>query len=195
MQIFDVACFGTSLTEGTGNDGAGSPPFGSYVPVLQRALAPGKSSRVRCYNFGSGGAWSTVGMTNYLTALKNVRPRAVIIEFMMNDCALLSTADSTANHLTIINTLKALPAPPAIFLVTMNPVIGNSSSAIARINLNTYNDIYRSLSLSENVGLIDTYPNWAATPTDIPDGVHPTLAANIAKLIPRLVAALSPLIQ
>jgi lysophospholipase L1-like esterase len=197
--IFDIACLGTSLTAGTGSDGAGGLPYGSYTPVLAAALAPVKSSYVRTYNFGSGGSISTGAIANFLPRVLDVKPRALLVELLTNDCigpaiGGLSLADSTTNHLTIINACRALPNPPQIFLVTMNPVIGSSYSATARTGIDIYNKIYRTLAVSHQVGLIDTFPKWKATSADIPDGVHPTLTANIAQLIPQLVAALSPLI-
>lgn len=199
-SIFDIACLGTSLTSGSGNNGAGGLPYGSFTVPLASAVT-GKSSHVRVYNFGSGGSISTGGISNYLPLVLDVKPKVVLIEFMMNDClgagsGGLSTTDSSTNHVTIITALKGLPTPPAIYLMVMNPVVGAGASATARSNLATYNAIYSTLSGSQSVNLLNNTTAYGSlSGTDVPDGVHPTLTCNLAKLIPNLVTVLGPSIS
>lgn len=193
-EIFDIACLGTSLTAGSGNDGAGGLPYGSFTVPLQNAF-PTKAAHVRTYNYGSGGSISTGGIANQLPSVLLIKPKAVLIEYMMNDClgagnGGLSTTDSTTNYNTIIDALQALPSPPAIYLLTMNPVVGSGASAVARSNLATYQALISSIASAQGVSVIS--PSWGTlTLTDVPDGVHPTLACNMSKLIPAIVSALS----
>lgn len=191
MEIFDIATMGTSLTANTV-----SYIEGHWQEVLQRALAPGKSSRVRVYNVGAGGVTSAYGLANIQNVLR-YRPKAVTIEYNMNDCATansISTAQSQSNHVAIIDAIKGALPNPAIFLVTMNPPIG--SAVAARPNIESYNDIYRALAASiEGVDIIDTAPLWSGATTGlIPDNTHPNLAAWNSKLIPAMTTAISPLI-
>lgn len=190
-QIFDIACMGTSLTAGSGNDGVNlSVIFGSFTVELAKAF-PGKQSHVRVYNVGTPGVNSDYGLANHLPIVKNLKPRAVLIEYMVNDCLSggPSTSASTANYNAIIDALKALPVPPSIYLTTMNPVVGSGSAAIARSNLATYNALLSTIATNKSVNTI--VPSWGSpTLTDVPDGVHPTLAFNVAKLIPAIVAGL-----
>lgn len=194
--LYDIAFMGTSLTQGTGNNGAGGLPYGSYVPELIKSLIPSKSSHVRIYNFSVAGTVSTDGLNSQLPFVQLMRPKAVVIEFMINDClgagsGGVSTSTSTSNHNSIITALKALSPVPAIYLATMNPVAGSSAAATSRSNLTTYNALLSPLTGS-GVSLIDCYTAWGAgNTTDIPDGAHPTLAANISKLIPTMATALA----
>ena len=66
----------------------------------------------------------------------------------------------------------------------MNPIVG---SMPARNDLDTYNDVYRNLSVSLTTELVDVYAAWG-TPNyvQIPDGIHPTRQANLDILVPLL---------
>jgi hypothetical protein len=81
-----------------------------------------------------------------------------------------------------------------IYLMTMNPPIGGSVAG--RPNIESYNDIYRDLAATmAGVDLIDVAPGWAgATTTEIPDNIHPTLAAQNSILVLAMVAALNGVI-
>lgn len=188
---------GTSLTAGTGDNGAGGLPFGSFVPELGNYFT-GRASHVRTYNIGSGGAITTQGISTALPIVQKLRPSVVVIEYMMNNSlgagsGGLSTTDTTTDYNTIIAALKALPSPPTIFLTTMNPVVGASASAVARANVGTYNALLPGIATANSVSTI--VPVWGSpTLTDIPDGVHPTLVFNKAILIPAIVSAISSLI-
>jgi lysophospholipase L1-like esterase len=192
MEIFDIATMGTSLTANWV-----SYIEGQWQELLQRALTPGKSSRSRVYNVGAGGVTSAYGLANIDRVLR-YRPKAVTIEYNMNDCATansISTAQSQSNHVAIINAIKDALPDAAIFLMTMNPPIGSAVSA--RPNIESYNDVYRALAASlEGVEIIDTAPSWAgATTALIPDDIHPNLAAWKSKLIPAMTTAIAPFVE
>lgn len=192
MEIFDVATMGTSLT-------ANSASYieGQWQETLQRALTPGKESRIRVYNVGAGGVTSAYGLANLQSVLR-YRPKAITIEYNINDCATansISTAQSQANHVSIINAIKSALPDALIYLVTMNPPI--EAAVIARPNIEDYNNLYRSLAaLMDGVDLVDTAPSWAgATTALIPDGLHPNLAAQNSIVVPALASAVRPAIS
>jgi hypothetical protein len=114
MNIFDIAILGTSLSRG-----AGRPT--SYVHDLIPAMEEGKEGRVRVYNYSKDGAQSSQGVIEYPKACA-LRPRAVIIEYQMNDCT-VSLSTSQTRTLEIINGIKSLSPNTLIFLMTTNPVI------------------------------------------------------------------------
>lgn len=189
-NFYDVATIGTSLTAG-GDTGAGV--LEPYHLQLAPALQAGKASRIRTYNFGLGGGYTDPnGLAAYPIAAR-LRPRVILIEFSMND-VLKSTSQARTDMRTLLSGLQAASPTSKLFLMTMNPVVGSSPSAVARAAVNTYYQIYRDeIALQPTVGLIDVYPSWSgATLTDIPDGVHPTSIAQKAKLIPAILAALGP---
>lgn len=187
MSSLDIAILGTSLSIG-----AGLPS--SYAHDLVPFMEYGKTGRVRIHNFSKDGAQSSQGVIEYPKACA-LKPKALLIEYQMNDC-LVSQATSRSRTLSIINGVKALSPSTQIYLVTMNPTFtGASSEAAARTFVNSHYQIYRDLSLSENVGLIDCYYAWSsATLADIPDGVHPTVAAHRARTVPTIAAALNHLL-
>lgn len=153
----------------------------------------GKKSRVRTYNFGIAGGYSSDGLAVY-PRVAALRPKVVLLEFLMNDCLLVYNT-SRANMVSMISGIKAASPASAIYLMTMNPTRGSSSSATQRSALPTFNAIYRELAPLMSVGIIDTYDGWsAATLSDIPDGVHPTDVANRTYLVPRIAEVLAPLI-
>lgn len=183
-DIFDIATFGTSLTAGNASVG------GRWQPHVARALAPGKSDQIRLYNLGIPGGSSRDGLAAIGTLIK-LRPKAVTIEFLMNDCApshsvtLSQCADLTTQ---IVDAIRDMDEDTLIYLMTMNPSPNSDRAAQP-----TYNEVYRTLAGTLDVGLIDTYPLWPTiTPTLAPDGVHTTLAANMATLTPAIASGLSP---
>lgn len=200
MNIFDIAALGTSLTEGFGTPSGYVP--GGWQPHLERALTPGRSSRIRVYNFGKGGASSAIGYTDKLPFVIATKPKVCLIEFMINDALGasfppgMSVADSAAKHVQIINAIKSGSPGTAIYLMTMNGSMPwTTPDSRKRPNLEAYNAVYPDLVSSEGVGLIDNYQLYSSvTATEIPDGIHPTEACQKSILIPSIASALSGLI-
>lgn len=186
MPVFDIATMGSSLT-------AGNAVSRSWHRELRRSLVPGKATSIRTYNFGIGGADTNTGLA-IVSQVVALKPRAVLIEYSANDCQ-LSFSVMRGKTIDLINALKVGTPTTGIYLMVMNPVVGSGPSAVGRPNLPTFHQMYRDLAVSENVGLIDTAPAWAGvTVAEIPDGIHPLPNTNLARLIPGIVASLSPLI-
>lgn len=202
MEIFDIACMGGSTTAGFGVGTTYVP--GGWQPHLERALAPGKASRIRVYSFGKGGAGSVIGHNDQLPFVLKVRPRVVLMEYMINDAlgpnhasgAGQTLEDSWDTHVAIIQAIKAASPETLIYLQTLNPVMPwTEPDDRKRPNLAQYNALYPELADDQDVGFIDNFPLYAeVTQTDVPDGVHPIEACQKAILVPALVSALSPLI-
>ena len=100
----------------------------------------------------------------------------------------------TVNVTSIINAFKSSDATTKIALMTMNPAISPASSTLVS-NLPSYYQKLRDLAASESVELFDNTVSWG-TPdtTQIPDGVHPTVAAVRTTMVPNLVTAIGSLI-
>lgn len=187
MKQFSIAVMGTSLTQGTK---AGD----SYLRDLRTALQSGKESILRTYNYGIDGGRTTTG-TSIVNNVIRLQPDVILIEYLTNDCVSPYT-DTDATTTSLIASLRAGSANSEIFLMTMNPVRGSSQAAIDRVLLEDYNGIYRDLAVSEEVGLIDSYPSWSgATLVDIPDGLHASPAANRQYLLPSIIPALEGMIS
>lgn len=187
MEVFDIAALGTSLT-------AGHNVQSSYHRYLVPMLSAGKQSTIRTYNFGIPGGYTTTGMTVAPVAAR-LKPRVILIEYSMNDC-LLPLATASANTISMLNLLKSASPGSLLYLMTMNSVIGSGSSITERANLADYYQIYRDLSVSQNVGLIDSFPMWSGVGfSEIPDGIHATAEAYRDRLLPLIVDQLSPLIS
>lgn len=186
LPVFDIATMGSSLT-------AGNAISRSWHRELRNALLPGKSEEIRTYNFGIGGA-DIDDAAPVADKVILLRPRVITIEYSMNDCQLDFTHVRTAT-IALLEELKAGTPDSLIYLMTMNPVVGSSLSATSRSNLGIFYQMYRDLAVSEDVGLIDTNPDWGGvTVAGIPDGIHPLADTNKDRLIPAMVEALTPLI-
>lgn len=187
MEIFDIATAGTSLTANTVSYIAGQ-----WQEALQRALAPSKQSRIRVYNVGAGGVTSQYGLDNIANVLR-YRPRLITIEYNMNDCRTssgISVAQAETNVSAIVAAILSALPETSVYLMTMSPPI--DAAVAARPDIASYDAMYRSLAVTLGVGLIDIAPDWAgATLTEIPDGIHPTLAAQLAITVPAIAAALA----
>lgn len=184
MPLFDIATMGTSLT-------AGNAVSRSWHRDLRQALMSAGEIEVTTYNFGVGGADINQGLS-LVEQVSAIRPRAVTIEYSANDCQIpFQTAKSKTKEL--IAGLRTRCSQSEIFLLIMNPVVGSGPSASGRPLLPQFQQMYRDLSVSEDVGLIDSASMWAGvTLAEIPDGIHPLPESNRVRLIPALAAALGP---
>jgi hypothetical protein len=186
-KTFSFGLLGTSLSCGATRDN-------SYARDVIAMLSIGKTSLIDCYNMSvDGGSSLTGGLPNYAQVAR-LRPDAIILEYSMNDCV-GTLADSQSRHASIIAGIRSISPATAIFLMTMNTLIGSSAPVAARSNLAAFYQLYRDMAPVQSVGLIDNTPNWAgATSTDLPDGLHPTVLAHRQRTVPGIVAALSPLV-
>ncbi len=173
-----IAALGTSLTS-----------RGVWLEQLPQALQPLLGCAVHALKFASSGASSRFGIgqvENVLEAAADV----VTIEFATNDAAVhrgVSLQESEANITTIVRRLRGASAPPKIYLMIMGPVLG--ARRILRPRLARYYEVYSSIAEQETVGLIDTRSAWRALSCadlrrSLPDGLHPTSAAELRQIVP-----------
>ena len=200
MPVFDIAFVGTSLTAGTGTgviDVDNAVNGGSWMPKLERALQVGKQSEVRTYNFGFPGQNSNYGLAQ-ADRYVPFRAKLYVFEFCMNDSPGVqdvSMAQARENVLAMASLVQARTPDAMIALMTMNPVVGSSSGALARPNLPDYHENYRNYASEMEWLLIDNALSWGGvTTTEIPDGIHPLLAEVEARLIPDIVSVVGTLI-
>lgn len=169
---------------------------GGWLPELYRYLIVGHSSRISAACIGRSGEASDWGVAN-VGVLTRMRPDIALIEFAINDAYTakgISLSQSEANITTIVQAIQTDSPHTEIFLLTMNPTLGAGASV--RPNLPDYYALYNSLAPSLGVGLVDAFTVWGSpTTVEIPDGIHPTLAALQAVFLPLLSAAISPLIE
>lgn len=187
-KIYDIAFHGTSLT---------SDRVGNWQDSFTNRILASSGKSVRCYDFGLPGGTS-LDIYNNSSAGVLLKPWAAVIEAGMNDCPPgngISVAQMKTNVLNLINLYKAVSINTKLFIMTMNPIVvppGSSTNAAA---LPSYYQGLRDLqAVTSGVSLIDVHPLWG-TPnsTQIPDGVHPTLVAENAVLVPKLISTFSPL--
>ena len=181
-----IACFGTSLTTGRLS--------GGWPQKLQDKLNGVSRRRVICYDVGAGSQTSAWGAANMYRPT-DPRPDICLIEFSINDAVTafsVSIAQATANRTSIINGLRARNANMLIYLMTMN----SCPDLSLRPDLENYYANDRTFAAANGCGLIDIRPVWG-TPnfTDTPDGLHPTEAAVVAKLLPTVFNVLAPIVS
>lgn len=187
-DTFTWALFGTSLSHGATRGR-------SYAGDVTASLCVGKASRVSHLNLSIDGGTSLAATTEKLLTVAATKPDAFVIEFSMNDCAVGTVAQSRARHEQIIYSIRAAQPGAQIFLMTMNGLLGASAPVTSRTSLSLHYQMYRDLAAAEGVGLIDNAPQWVgATLADMPDGMHPTIAAHRARTVPGIVAALAGLV-
>lgn len=186
--FFTFGVLGTSLSHGATRDH-------SYVREVVSTLQAGKQDTVRCVNMSvDGGSSQSAGLPLY-ESVARLRLNAILIEYSMNDCAIGDVTDAQNRHDQIIDGIRAISPMTQIFLMTMNTLLGSSAPVLARSTLASHYQMYRDRAPIKSVGLIDNTPAWAgATLMDLPDGLHPTIAAHRARTVPGVVAALAPLV-
>lgn len=181
-----VVMYGDSETQLNGWTGALASDLGPSYRVVNTALA------------GTTSSW---GLENLRTHVLDYRPQVVVFEFSMNDAVWLTLDQAKANTVTIIDELRAEDPGVRIFLATNNePSAAAVASTLAKVpashlaDVDAYYAQYRAVAAAEGVGLIDNEPAWraaqAADPSIVPDGFHPTYAADLQVEVPVELAAI-----
>lgn len=194
-----MVTYGTSLTAG------GSWP-GLTRDWLNSLPYTGKVTLV---NSGASGQASPYGVANLTTAVLAYNPNAVFIEFAVNDAYTpyaLTLTQCRDNLNSMIDSILAHDAGTEVILQTMNLAWDNPlngyQSATLRPNLTQYYQVYRDVATTRSLLLIDHTPNWqtlygtpgpsAAYQAAVPDGIHPSAAAESSVMMPTIKEALLP---
>lgn len=156
-----ILAFGTSLT-------ARALWPERLAAELSRCLGrPVSADRIARPGAGSDWALTLVRRAN------DVAPDIVILEFAINDADLLdgvSVETSILQHRELIDRLSGTKAPPAIILMTTNPVAAGWRW-LQRPWLGNYYLAYRRLAAETGAGLADLWPRWTLPGPG--DGLHP----------------------
>lgn len=197
-----LVLYGTSLTQ-----------YGRWADItaghsgLRDWLTASYGSLITVVNSGMAGKGSDTGVANLSTKVLAYHPDTVMIEFSINDADTdlnISLAQSRANLISMINSIRAADASTEIILLTMNPAIdiNNHTNGSLRPDLANYYQIYRDVASEYGLQLIDTYANWInLQQTNLTlfestnylggDGLHPQAPGSLAVTLPAIELALA----
>ena len=184
-----LACVGDSITQG-----AGAHPGHAYPDQLQALLG----SKWIVKNFGVGGRtllrqgdhpwWNEPAFTK----AHELNPDAVVIMLGTNDTKpqnWVHAGDFYGDYKDLIESFKALPSKPHIWIVLPPPVPAPGNYGINEANLQVLLTTIDQLARDEDVGEIDVHAALLEKPELLPDRVHPNdagaavLAQTVAQAI------------
>lgn len=185
-----VACIGNSITDGSGIDMAEQL---AYPAMLRKQL--GKGYEVR--NFGVGGrTLCTAGDRPYTKELawrdaKAYNPDIVIIKLGTNDTKAGANREAAeksyySDYQAIIDTLKALPSKPRIYLCTPIPAFKPTWTISDSVIVNLEIPAIQKLAKKNKLKVIDLHTLFADQEKNmLKDGIHPDMkgAARMAEII------------
>ncbi len=184
-----VACIGNSITDGSGIDMADQ--FG-YPAMLQKQLGKGYSVK----NFGVGGRTLVKGGDRpYIKELawqdaKAYNPDIVVIKLGTNDSKAgnrdVAANDFAKDYQAIIDTLKALPSKPKIYLCTPIPAFKQTWSINDSVIVNLEIPAIQKLAKKNKLKVIDLHSLFADQGKNmLGDGIHPNEkgAVRMAELV------------
>jgi len=168
-----VAAVGDSITQGAGASGGHS-----YPDQLQALLG----SKWIIKNYGVGGRtllrkgdapwWNEQAFKD----AHALNPDVVVIMLGTNDTKpqnWVHEDEFYGDYKDLIESFKALPSKPHIWIMRPCPVPGNGNYGINEKNLDVLLPLVDKLAADENVGEIDIYGALKDHPEMFPDNVHP----------------------
>ena len=183
-----VACIGNSITDGYG---IGMSPVNGYPAVLQKKLGEGYLVK----NFGvSARTMMNKGDLPYMNELawrdaKAFNPNIVIIKLGTNDSKThnwVHGADEFRQSMqAMIDTLKALPSKPKIYLCSPIPAFKDSWTINDSVIVNGEMPIIKKLAKKNKCQFIDLHTSYTYGDMMLNDGIHPNAkgAAKMADII------------
>ena len=171
-----VACIGNSITDGFG---IGMAPVKGYPAVLQKKLGDGYQVK----NFGvSARTMMNKGDLPYMNELawrdaKAFNPNIVIIKLGTNDSKThnwVHGADEYRQSMqAMIDTLKALPSKPKIYLCSPIPAFKDSWTINDSVIVNGEMPIIKKLAKKNKCQFIDLHTSYTYGDMMLNDGIHP----------------------
>ena len=171
-----VACIGNSITDGYG---IGMSPVNGYPAVLQKKLGEGYLVK----NFGvSARTMMNKGDLPYMNELawrdaKAFNPNIVVIKLGTNDSKThnwVHGADEFRQSMqAMIDTLKALPSKPKIYLCSPIPAFKDSWSINDSVIVNGEMPIIKKLAKKNKCQFIDLHTSYTYGDMMLNDGIHP----------------------
>ena len=183
-----VACIGNSITDG---HGIGMAPVKGYPAVLQKKLGEGYLVK----NFGvSARTMMNKGDLPYMNELawrdaQAFNPNIVIIKLGTNDSKThnwVHGADEYRQSMqAMIDTLKALPSKPKIYLCSPIPAFKDSWTINDSVIVNGEMPIIKKLAKKNKCQFIDLHTSYTYGDMMLNDGIHPNAkgAAKMADII------------
>ncbi len=184
-----VACIGNSITDGHGIDMAEQL---SYPALLRKHL--GKGYEVR--NFGvSSRTLCSGGDRPYIREMawrdaQAYNPDIVVIKLGTNDTKAqnlqVAQRDFAKDYQAMIDTLKALPSKPKIYLCTPIPAFKDTWSINDSVIVNLEIPAIQRLAKKNKLRVIDLHSLFADQSANMQrDGIHPNEkgAARLAELV------------
>lgn len=171
-----VACIGNSITDG---HGIGMAPVKGYPAVLQKKLGEGYLVK----NFGvSARTMMNKGDLPYMNELawrdaKAFNPNIVVIKLGTNDSKThnwVHGADEFRQSMqAMIDTLKALPSKPKIYLCSPIPAFKDSWTINDSVIVNGEMPIIKKLAKKNKCQFIDLHTSYTYGDMMLNDGIHP----------------------
>ena len=171
-----VACIGNSITDGFG---IGMAPVKGYPAVLQKKLGDGYQVK----NFGvSARTMMNKGDLPYMNELawrdaKAFNPNIVIIKLGTNDSKThnwVHGADEFRQSMqAMIDTLKALPSKPKIYLCSPIPAFKDSWTINDSVIVNGEMPIIKKLAKKNKCQFVDLHTSYTYGDMMLNDGIHP----------------------
>lgn len=183
-----VACIGNSITDG---HGIGMAPVNGYPAVLQKKLGEGYLVK----NFGvSARTMMNKGDLPYMNELawrdaKAFNPNIVVIKLGTNDSKThnwVHGADEFRQSMqAMIDTLKALPSKPKIYLCSPIPAFKDTWTISDSVIVNGEMPIIKKLAKKNKCQFIDLHTSYTYGDMMLKDGIHPNAkgAAKMADII------------
>ena len=183
-----VACIGNSITDG---HGIGMAPVKGYPAVLQKKLGDGYQVK----NFGvSARTMMNKGDLPYMNELawrdaQAFNPNIVIIKLGTNDSKThnwVHGADEFRQSMqAMIDTLKALPSKPKIYLCSPIPAFKDSWTINDSVIVNGEMPIIKKLAKKNKCQFIDLHTSYTYGDMMLNDGIHPNAkgAEKMANII------------
>lgn len=183
-----VACIGNSITDGFG---IGMAPVKGYPAVLQKKLGEGYLVK----NFGvSARTMMNKGDLPYMNELawrdaKAFNPNIVVIKLGTNDSKThnwVHGADEFRQSMqAMIDTLKALPSKPKIYLCSPIPAFKDTWTISDSVIVNGEMPIIKKLAKKNKCQFIDLHTSYTYGDMMLKDGIHPNAkgAAKMADII------------
>ena len=183
-----VACIGNSITDGFG---IGMAPVKGYPAVLQKKLGDGYQVK----NFGvSARTMMNKGDLPYMNELawrdaQAFNPNIVIVKLGTNDSKThnwVHGADEFRQSMqAMIDTLKALPSKPKIYLCSPIPAFKDSWTINDSVIVNGEMPIIKKLAKKNKCQFVDLHTSYTYGDMMLNDGIHPNAkgAAKMADII------------
>lgn len=183
-----VACIGNSITDGFG---IGMAPVKGYPAVLQKKLGDGYQVK----NFGvSARTMMNKGDLPYMNELawrdaQAFNPNIVIIKLGTNDSKThnwVHGADEYRQSMqAMIDTLKALPSKPKIYLCSPIPAFKDTWTINDSVIVNGEMPIIKKLAKKNKCQFINLHTSYTYGDMMLNDGIHPNAkgAAKMADII------------